>query len=326
MSRPLSFALVFIAATCLVACATTSRTGSSSPPRAGSTLRDCPQCPELVVLPQGRFTMGSSEDERQREEVPAFVASWEAPQREVAIAQTVAIGRYEITRGQFAEFVRESGRTIPDGCKVFDSTTGTWRDDPGRSWRSPGFDQTDMHPVVCIAWADAKAYTDWLSRRTGKPYMLASRAIWEFAARSGTASARYWGDDRSETCRYANVADESRTKAFPAVRQDSRMLVPCNDGFARTAPVGSFAPNAFGVHDILGNVWEFTEDCFTESLERLPVDGSAYVAESCNFRTLAGGSYSSRPSEVRAAQRGRGGDPQTYRTDYIGFRVLRWAP
>ena len=242
----------------------------------GTKFRDCPECPELVVVPEGRFMMGSPSGEEGRRDR-------EGPVHEVTIGYRLAVGVKEVTRGEFARFVSETGRSMGDSCWEWD---GEWKERSGRNWKSPGYSQTDEHPVVCVSWNDAKAYVRWLSGKTGKEYRLLSEAEWEYVARAGTGTARYWGEGESGQCRYANGADRE------AKRHNSGWTVAdCDDGYYRTAPVGSFQANEYKLHDVLGNVWEWTEDCWNESYTGALSDGSAWRSGNCSRRVLRGGSW-----------------------------------
>ncbi len=216
------------------------------------TFRDCPECPEMVVIPPGEFVMGSPEAETTREEVPDEYAKWERPQHTVRIDRPFALGKYEITRAEFAAFVRKTGHEA-SGC--FYWTGSEVKHDTSNSWTDPGYQQTDRDPVACVSWDDAKAYLEWLSRKSGKTYRLASESEWEYAARAGTKTARFWGEDADRGCGYANVYDRTSKSENRFDWQHHE----CDDGYAQTAPVGSFAANAFGVHDMLGNVYEWAE-------------------------------------------------------------------
>ena len=273
--------------------------GRVGPP--GTKLRDCPQCPELVVVPEGTYRRGSPESESGRDDD-------EGPVRRVTIGYRLAVGVKEVTRGEFARFVSETGRSMGDSCWVWD---GEWKERSGRNWKSPGYSQTDEHPVVCVSWDDAKAYVRWLTGKTGESYRLPSEAEWEYVARAGTETARYWGEGESGQCRYANGADETYgwSEAF------------CDDGHASTAPVGSFAPNGYKLHDVLGNVWEWTEDCWNESYTGAPSDGSAWESGDCSRRVLRGGSWLDEPRDLRSALRFR--SPTGIRYNDLGFRVAR---
>ncbi|MEE8502787.1 MAG: SUMF1/EgtB/PvdO family nonheme iron enzyme, partial [Kiloniellales bacterium] len=151
---------------------------------APDTFKDCDTCPEMVVIPAGSFTMGSPASEKGR-------YNKEGPQHRVSIPRSFALGKYEVTKAEFAAFVHETGRDA-QGCLIRDD--GKWKDDDSKSWRNPGYTQSDSHPVVCVNWDDAKAYARWLSRKTGKEYRLPSESEWEYAARASTTTARYWGD------------------------------------------------------------------------------------------------------------------------------------
>ncbi len=148
-------------------------------PRPGAEFRDCPQCPEMVVVPAGNFIMGSPETENDR-------LGNEGPQHWVSIVKPFALGKYEVTRGEWAAFVRATGHVASGWCFTWNESTGIWGRDDGADWSKPGFAQTDRHPAICVNWHDAKAYVAWLTRETGKPYRLPSEAEFEYAARAGS--------------------------------------------------------------------------------------------------------------------------------------------
>ena len=174
--------------------------GAAGAQPAGTTFRDCPGCPEMVVVPSGRFQMGSPSSDKGR-------LDDEGPVHEVTIARPFAVGVNEVTRGEFARFAEATGRSTGNNCWSYES--GEWKARSGRHWRDPGFSQTDEHPVVCVRWNDAQAYVRWLSGETGEAYRLPSEAEWEYVARAGTRTAWYWGESESGQCRYANGADEA---------------------------------------------------------------------------------------------------------------------
>ena len=186
--------------------------------QVGDTFRDCATCPKMVVLPAGKFMMGSPEGERGRDDD-------EGPQHQVTIPKPFAVGKYEVTVGQYAKFVRETKHK-----------TGNCDLPEGQSWRDPGFKQTNNHPVTCVNWDDASTYAYWLSVKTGHEYRLLTEAEWEYAARAGTTTAYHFG-----RAILGNQANYNRN----------------NEG---TKAVGSFPANAFGLHDMHGNVWEWMED------------------------------------------------------------------
>ncbi len=274
----------------------------------GSTFKDCPECPEMGVIPAGNFTMGSPASEKGRYDD-------EGPQHEVRIPRAFALGKYEVTRGGFEAFVRATGHKTSDGCRIYQA--GEWQEDSSRNWRDPGYSQSDSHPVACVNWQDAKAYVRWLSGKTGKEYRLPSEAEWEYAARARTTAARYWGSNSSGACGYANVHDQTSKSenGFSWVHHD------CRDGYGQTAPVGRFQANGFGLHDVLGNVWAWVGDCWNDSYRGAPSNVSAWTKGNCSRRVLRGGSWDGTPRVVRSAN--RAGDDTSNRSDDIGFRVAR---
>ena len=272
--------------------------------RVGERFRDCAECPELVVVPAGSFTMGSPSSEEGRFES-------EGPQRRVTIPSPLAVGVYEVTRGEFGRFVSATGHATGGRCYSYEDDSWEWLDD--RGWRDPGFAQTDDHPVVCVSWEDAQAYVRWLSRETGARYRLLSESEWEYVARGGTASSRYWGSSSSGQCVHANGADSSASLGRG---------VSCSDGSARTARGGSYTSNGFGLYDVLGNVWEWVEDCWHGDYAGAPSGGSAWTSGGdCGHRVLRGGSWRSNPRDLRSASRlwSTAGDGLVG----IGFRVSR---
>jgi formylglycine-generating enzyme len=228
-----------------------------------------------------------------------------------------AVGKYHVTRAEYARFVAATGRT-GDGCE-------TWTErDQGKSWRDPGFPQTERDPVVCVSWDDAKAYAAWLSQTTGKAYRLLNEAEWEYAARAGTTTARYWGNAVNAMCGYANGPDLSLKEKFPEKFLNASYVgvAQCRDGYVFTSPVGSFKPNAFGLYDMLGNAVQWTEDCWDESYANGPNDSSVALATGdCRHRVVRGGSWNGLPMVLRSGSRdsiGSGG-----RNFSAGFRVTR---
>lgn len=278
--------------------------------RPGHVFRDCEDCPEMVVVPAGSFTMGSPESEEGRYKS-------EGPQRRVTISGAFAVGRYEVTRSEFGRFVKATGRSMGGSCWIYEN--GKWEARSGRGWRNPGFRQTGRDPVACVDWKDAKAYVAWLSRETGKDYRLLTEAEWEYAARAGTRTSRYWGDGETGQCAHANGADRT-LKARDSKRK--RKTASCSDGHAKTAPAGSFSANGFGLHDMSGNVSEWVEDCWHDSYSGAPSDGSAWTTGgNCDRRVLRGGSWNDYPGNLRSAY--RPWDGTGFRSGSDGFRVAR---
>jgi formylglycine-generating enzyme required for sulfatase activity len=265
----------------------------------------------MVVIPSGRFTMGSPESEPGRD--------WdEGPQREVSLRNPLAVGRYPVTVGEYRAFVAATGRGDGGSCRIWED--GRLRERSGLSWRSPGFPQTDRHPVVCVSWEDAAAYAEWLSRRTGRSYRLLTEAEWEYAARAGTRTRWWWGEEESAQCQHANGADATAREQVPGTGHWT--FVSCRDGHAYTAPVGSFAANRFGLRDMGGNVLQWVQDCYRDGYAGAPTDASIPVtAGGCSSRVLRGGSWASAARNLRSAFR-IGLSPGS-RFSFSGFRVAR---
>ena len=283
----------------------------------GTTFRDCADCPELVVVAGGRFLMGAAPGEEEREGAPESYRGRSQPRVSVSV-ESFMLGRYEVTRGEFAAFVAETGRATQGNCWYWDfSDSKAKNDDPAKNWRNPGFPQTNRHPVVCVDWNDAQAYVAWLGRKTGKAYRLPSEAEWEYAARAGTRTTRPWGNAAGGACDHANVWDESAKGTY----SNAINLHPCSDGFVRTAPAGSFQPNRFGLYDVIGNVLEWVEDCWNGTLAEMPANGAARLSGDCSRRVGRGGSWADDPGLARPASRGRNGTGD--RSDFLGFRVAR---
>ena len=274
--------------------------------------RECQNCPDMVVLPAGEFLMGSS-----TEEIGAgLAAANEAPQHKVAVRQSIAIGRFEVTRNQYAAFVNSTGYRGSDRCFTFEQNIPRERED--RSFLAPGYVQDGNHPAVCVSWNDAHAYVDWLSKTTGKPYRLPSEAEYEYAARAGSTARFAFSDDPADLCRFANGADQSAKRG--GLPEDASYMT-CRDGYEFTAPVGSLAANAFGLYDLIGNVWEWSADCFADDYSAASSDGAPRATPNCQARTVRGGDWFSTASSLRPAVRAKAG-PDAHHDD-IGFRVVR---
>ncbi|MCM2288393.1 MAG: SUMF1/EgtB/PvdO family nonheme iron enzyme [Sulfuritalea sp.] len=280
-------------------------------PSRGTLIQDCPECPDLVAVAAGDFTMGSGPKEKMRE-------LDEEPAHRVRVAAPFAVGKFEVTRAQYAAFVKDTGREHKPGCHS--TRGGVFHKNPKATWQNPGFEQKDNEPVVCVSWEDAQAYVAWLSKKAVKQYRLLNEAEWEYVARAGSTGSRYWAEaDNAAVCRYASVADTSLKSVTPGAQ-----MFPCSDGFALTSPVGRFPANAFGVHDILGNAWEWVEDCWNEGYAGAPDVAKPRLSGSCSERVFRGGAWNSNPATVRAAYRDR--DSREERHDNVGFRVARSLP
>lgn len=275
------------------------------------------QTPAMVVIPTGSYQMGSPDDEDGRSDA-------ETPLHQVTLAKGFAMARSAVTVGQFREFVRASGYQ-PDsvklgGASVYDERSGALRDDTGAGWQDDyaGRPADDKLPVVNISWADAKAYADWLSQRTGKRYRLPSEAEFEYALRGGTRSRYWWGNGAPDS-RVENLTGSGDRSVRG--RRWSNAFSGYRDGYWGPAPVMSFAANPFGLYDINGNVSEWVADCWHDNYVRAPHDGSAWINPGCSVHVVRGGSWGSSPDQVRSAYR-QGADG-SLRSGRVGFRVVR---
>ena len=252
---------------------------------AGRVFRDCPTCPEMVAVPAGEFMMGSPESERGRNKD-------EGPQRKVTISKPFAVGKFEVTFAQWDACVAESGCTHKPGDE-------SW----GRGRR----------PVINVSWDDAKQFVAWLTKKTGKPYRLLTEAEWEYAARGVTrASDPHPPFSTGATINYKQANYDANFKYGSGPQGLYRQ---------KTLDVGSLPRNAFGLHDMHGNVWEWVEDCYKNSYAGAPTDGAAVASRDCGLRVLRGGSWNYYPQLLRSAYRyaTAGG----IRVENAGFRVAR---
>lgn len=274
--------------------------------RSSDQIIVCDFCPKLVTVPAGSFDMGSPTRELGR--FPS-----EGPVRRVTIDYQLDVGVYEVTVGQFRRFVEESKHRGHGPCWVLEGWDWrNWTERQDRDWQDPGFAQSDAHPVTCVSWYDAGAYVEWLSNKTGQTWRLLSEAEWEYVARAGTTSSRFWGDSALAQCDYANGADQSTELALRA---------PCQDRHAQTSPVGSYKENAFGLYDVLGNVSEWTADCWRGSYDGAPSNGSARLSRPCERRVIRSGSRYMPPQGLRSAHRDK--HAPHVRNHSTGFRVAR---
>ncbi len=273
--------------------------------------------PAMVVIPLGKFEMGSPQSGRTQ-------AGTEQPQHEVVIAKGFAMARAEVTVGEFGEFVRASGY-VPDadrlgGASVYDESNGRMQMRAGVDWRDDyaGNRAKDDDPVVNVSWNDAHAYALWLAQHTGKPYRLPSEAEYEYAERAGTTTKYWWGDG-TPTRKVENLTGSGDRS--PSHRSWANAFPNYSDGYWGPAPVMSFLPNPFGLYDIDGNVSEWVADCWHENYVRAPSDGSAWVNPGCSQRVVRGGSWGSAPDQDRSGF--RQGAPADTRSGRVGFRVAR---
>ena len=294
---------------------------------------------KMVLIPAGEFKMGSGES---AEETAAFfnkisggnilkadLFKNEHPQHRVRITKPFYLGAYHVTRGQFRQFVNDTGyktdseRARKPGVigwnpvkKGFDAFSEKY------SWQNASFEQTDEHPVVNVSWNDAVAFCKWLSRKEGKAYRLPTEAEWEYACRAGTTTRYYSGDDPESLAKVANVADATAKAKFPNWKATEGIFaMKASDGFAFTSPAGSFQPNAFGLYDMHGNAWQWCADRYAaEYYAKSPADDPT-GPDSGDDRVLRGGSWNYWPYFARSAGRFR--LVQAGRYFFTGFRGAR---
>ncbi len=267
-------------------------------PRAGQVFKDCPDCPEMVVIPAGSFNMGSNENYNEK------------PIHRVTFNKAYALGKTEITKGQFATFVNASNYAADNECWVFEFTSGffgSYKKRSGTNWRNPGYSQDDNHPVTCINWNDAKAYTSWLSRKSGKTYQLPTEAQWEYACRAG-GTHTYCGSDNVDSIAWYFSWDGDSPRTPKAVAQKQA--------------------NAFGLHDMSGNVSEWIEDSYRSDYNGAPTDGSKWKVDPAvinkDWRVQRGGTWTALAEHMRPAF--RGSERLDIRGNSFGFRVARTLP
>jgi formylglycine-generating enzyme len=238
---------------------------------------------EFVWVPQGCYQMGSDSGEAESDEKPVH---------EVCV-DGFWMAKTEVTNKQYRKFKRDHNSKDYQGVNL----------------------NGDDQPAVYVSWDDAKAFAKWLSEKSGQHFSLPTEAQWEYAARAGTKTERYWGDNPDEACKYANVYDEAGKKKF----NFDWTVHKCNDGYAATAPVGSFKPNNFGLYDMLGNVWEWCEDVYDSDAYKKHERNNPVITSGSTVRVIRGGSWDDHPRNVRAAFRDRN-EPDD-RSCYVGFRL-----
>jgi formylglycine-generating enzyme required for sulfatase activity len=281
---------------------------ASAAERLDREFQECPECPKMVAIPAGKFMMGSPATEPGRFDS-------EGPQHVVSV-RAFALSKFEVTTAEFLSFLQET-RYQPPPC---DPILGlTWQSPDRGPAYPPGETDPPLEPAVCLNWNDAHAYIAWLNGKVrglpsarqshDGPYRFPSEAEWEYAARGGTITSRWWG----------NGIDAGKANCNGCGSKWDGTLI---------APVGSFGPNPFGLYDMLGNVWQWVEDCWNESYVGAPTDGGAWRSGDCRKRVLRGGSWSNVPVYIRSAARSRadaGGKDFDY-SSYAGIRVARTLP
>ncbi len=268
--------------------------------------------PSLVLIEAGSFIMGSDKG-----------ANDEKPTHKVTIKKDFYIGKYEVSVKEFRKFIKDTHHitdTQNRGCNVLKDTNWVRKSDA--NWDNPYFSQMENSPVVCVSWNDTKAYTKWLSKKTGKRYRLPTESEWEFVARAGRDSEYSFGDNSDNFCSYGNGADQNANSEIKKTYKNKKWrLLDCSDGYGYTSPVGSFKPNKWGVHDMYGNVWEWTEDWYADNYNNTPTDGSINKTGEQEYRVLRGGSWGSNSDGLRSAIRIRVFPLNTF--NVAGFRLLQ---
>jgi formylglycine-generating enzyme required for sulfatase activity len=264
-------------------------------------LKDCLNCPEMVLLPAGKVLIGSPFDEKGRETDESPVQSFSV--------NRFFLGKYEVTRGQWKYFLQKSGYQTKPECLTWDGNG--YEKIRTLDWKQPGFEQTDDHPVVCVSWLDAQAYTKWLSNVTGKRYRLPTEVEWEYAAKAGLGQVAYPWPSADTPCLYANLGDTSLKNFHP-----NWQLNNCNDGYSFTAPVGSFPNNPWGLFDLQGNVMEWVSSCWSPHLQPAPQSPAI-----CNKKVMKGGGWDLTEKYMRNSYRGRA--RETNQGTAVGLRVLK---
>ncbi len=276
----------------LAGCLISLNAHAVEPPKPGSVFKDCKNCPEMVVLPAGSFVMGTPEDEVGREPD-------EGPQHTVTFKNAFAMSRFHVTAAELDAYIRETGTVIKDGD-----------DRPGRLCQAskPRYEQGPRQPAVCVDYADVQAYTQWLSKKTGKHYRMVSEAEREYAARAGSTGSFPFPFDEEGQYQITKHANTYGPK----------------DGFSFTAPVGSYPPNAFGMYDMHGNVYEWVADCWHPDYVGAPADGRAWMEESegvCLDAQIRGNDWGEAPVFSRSGN--RNSRKREVRGDWLSFRVVR---
>jgi formylglycine-generating enzyme required for sulfatase activity len=268
---------------------------------------------KLVMIPAGEFLMGSPSADAHSDQD-------ERPQHRVRISKPLYMGVHEVTVGQFARFVEATGHETDAekgvGGAVIDFNTGKVVVDRKYHWRNPGFEQGDDHPVVQVSWNDAMAFCKWLSESEGETYRLPTEAEWEYACRAGTSSRFSSGDDEASLRRFANIADGALNN-----HQAIRWASAWDDGHAFTASVGRFLPNAFGLYDMHGNVWEWCSDWYDAGYYKSSPEVDPTGPGAGTVRVLRGGAWYYRARDNRSAFRYRA--RPDLRDFMNGFRVVK---
>jgi len=280
---------------------------------------------EFVLIPPGEFTMGTTAE--QGAAVRKYDSGykeewlkWEQPARRVRLTEPWQLEKHLVTVDDFGRFVKATGYQTEaersgKGSRVWNGKEWVW--DSQANWRNPGFEQQGNHPVVCVSHNDGMRYIEWLNREdTGYQYRLPTEAEWEYSARGGTETWHFGGDDPEGLVRIANVADKSYAARYPGWKH-----VAGDDGFVYTSPVGRFAPNALGLHDMLGNALQWCGDWWDEKYYATGPGVDPQGPAKGVYRVFRGASWFVSPSGARCAN--RGGDAPGGRVSDLGLRLLR---
>lgn len=272
--------------------------------------------PPMASIPAGTFAMGSSTT------IAAPNYPVEQPVHEVRIA-AFQMSKYEVTVAQFRQFVEATGHATQATC--WQHASNEWgMESVSATWRANGYPQGEYHPVMCVTWADAKAYAAWLAASTGKPYRLPSEAEWEYAARAGNPGKYHFDGDEAQLCRYGNIRDTLGRDAIGKRTGKPGKEALCTDGAAFTTVVGMYEPNPFGLYDMIGNVGEIVEDCEHLNYDGAPADGSAWTSNCANdMKIHRGGNFGSR---LGATLTGRAHTGKDNASSFEGFRVALGLP
>lgn len=292
-----------------------------------ASFTDCPHCPEMVALKPGAFLMGASDEELEVANLPPHFDGREQPRHPVTISRAFAVAKYETSVAEYERFVAATDYDPAPGCWAFIGSEFIFEED--RSWKASKLGQDATHPVTCISWNDAVAYTSWLSEKTGFAYRLLTEAEWEYAARGGTDTPYWFGADAKDICRYVNLGDTTTRETYRWHEKKMKYASlsnwhnePCTDGWAATAPVDFGEPNPFGLYNMLGNVQELVADCWQDNYRTGPyTEAPRLHGGDCNYRPMRGQGWSGIAASNRAAFRAR--MLTTDRRFYLGIRVAR---
>ncbi|MEN8220895.1 MAG: formylglycine-generating enzyme family protein [Pseudomonadota bacterium] len=311
--------IVPLALLALTACGSNSHCNKELPDDEGSQnkltpgetfrdrLADGSLGPQMIWIPAGSYRMGDIQGCGRKEEQPVHHVS----------VERFAIGKYELTLGEFKKFVEATGyKTDAEKEGSCYSYSKGWRLIKDINWREPKFSQSDQHPAVCMSFNDGKAYTKWLSEQTGQQYRLPTEAEWEYAARAGSQTTRYWGNDSNKACNYANVADKTAKQKYPEWETHN-----CTDTYIYTSPAGKFKPNQLGLYDILGNVWEWTCSEYKNKYGSGQEQHCQINIDKNKQISIRGTAWFYGPTRMRIAARSKAKPNQRY-VD-VGLRIAR---